>query len=128
MMRVMPRSGATRDLVPKQVPRSARDGTHPFHSELCKRIGHTLPGRLAVFAQHWPERVALREKHRGCWRRIPSLVGPRSSLERDFIEAAFSLFSVERIWPLVRLPYVEAALRSTLRSGLLFDQDRRWSQ
>jgi len=42
--------------------------THPFHSELCRRIGHTLPGRLAVFAHHWPERVALREKHRGLWR------------------------------------------------------------
>jgi len=41
---------------------------HPFHSELCRRIGHTLPGRLAVFAHHWPERVALREKHRGLWR------------------------------------------------------------
>jgi long-chain acyl-CoA synthetase len=41
---------------------------HPFHSELCKRIGHTLPGRLAVFAQYWPDRVALREKHRGLWR------------------------------------------------------------
>jgi long-chain acyl-CoA synthetase len=41
---------------------------HPFHSELCQRIGHTLPGRLAVFAQHWPQRVALREKHRGLWR------------------------------------------------------------
>jgi long-chain acyl-CoA synthetase len=45
-----------------------RDDTHPFHSELSQRIGHTLPGRLAVFAQHWPERVALREKHRGLWR------------------------------------------------------------
>jgi long-chain acyl-CoA synthetase len=41
---------------------------HPFHSELCRRIGHTLPGRLAVFAHHWPDRVALREKHRGLWR------------------------------------------------------------
>jgi long-chain acyl-CoA synthetase len=41
---------------------------HPFHSGLCKRIGHTLPGRLAVFAQYWPDRVALREKHRGLWR------------------------------------------------------------
>jgi len=41
---------------------------HPFHSELCQRIGHTLPGRLAVFAQAWPQRVALREKHRGLWR------------------------------------------------------------
>ncbi len=41
---------------------------HPFHSELCKSIGHTLPGRLAVFAHHWPRRVALREKHRGVWR------------------------------------------------------------
>jgi long-chain acyl-CoA synthetase len=48
--------------------RSARIEGHPFHSELCKHIGHTLPGRLAVFAQHWPERVALREKHRGLWR------------------------------------------------------------
>jgi long-chain acyl-CoA synthetase len=41
---------------------------HPFRSELARRIGHTLPGRLAVFAHHWPERVALREKHRGLWR------------------------------------------------------------
>ena len=41
---------------------------HPFNSELCRRIGHTLPGRLAVFAHHWPGRVALREKHRGLWR------------------------------------------------------------
>jgi long-chain acyl-CoA synthetase len=41
---------------------------HPFHSKLCKKIGHTLPGRLAVFAHHWPARVALREKHRGLWR------------------------------------------------------------
>ncbi|MGQ0586496.1 MAG: AMP-dependent synthetase/ligase [Gammaproteobacteria bacterium] len=41
---------------------------HPFHSELCRRIGHTLPGRLAVFAHHWPDRAALREKHRGLWR------------------------------------------------------------
>jgi long-chain acyl-CoA synthetase len=45
-----------------------RAADHPFHSELCRRIGHTLPGRLAVFAQHWPQRVALREKHRGLWR------------------------------------------------------------
>jgi long-chain acyl-CoA synthetase len=44
------------------------DPSHPFHSDLCRRIGHTLPGRLAVFAHHWPERVALREKHRGLWR------------------------------------------------------------
>ena len=44
-----------------------------------------------------------------------------------FIEAAFWLFFVERIWPLVRLPCVEAALRSKLRSGLLSDQDRRSS-
>jgi long-chain acyl-CoA synthetase len=48
--------------------RGARIEGHPFHSELCKRIGHTLPGRLAVFAHHWPGRVALREKHRGLWR------------------------------------------------------------
>ncbi len=41
---------------------------HPFHSELCGRIGHTLPGRVAVFAHFWPRRVALREKHRGLWR------------------------------------------------------------
>jgi len=41
---------------------------HPFHSELCGRIGHTLPGRVAVFAHFWPQRVALREKHRGLWR------------------------------------------------------------
>ena len=41
---------------------------HPFHSELCQRIGHTLPGRLAVFAHQWPDRVAMREKHRGLWR------------------------------------------------------------
>lgn len=45
-----------------------KDASHPFHSELCGRIGHTLPGRLAVFARHWPQRVALREKHRGLWR------------------------------------------------------------
>jgi long-chain acyl-CoA synthetase len=67
-MSVIPRSAATRDLVRDEIPRSARDDTHPFHSELCQRIGHTLPGRLAVFAHHWPERVALREKHRGLWR------------------------------------------------------------
>jgi long-chain acyl-CoA synthetase len=42
--------------------------THPLDFELCQRIGHTLPGRLAVFAHHWPERVALREKHLGLWR------------------------------------------------------------
>jgi len=41
---------------------------HPFHSELCRRIGHTLPGRVAVFAHHWPQRCALREKWRGVWR------------------------------------------------------------
>ena len=41
---------------------------HPFHSELCQRIGHTLPGRVAVFAHAWPARVALREKYRGLWR------------------------------------------------------------
>jgi long-chain acyl-CoA synthetase len=46
----------------------SRNADHPFHSPLCHRIGHTLPGRLAVFAQHWPGRVALREKHRGLWR------------------------------------------------------------
>jgi long-chain acyl-CoA synthetase len=48
--------------------RSVLFSGHPFHSELCRHIGHTLPGRLAVFAHHWPERVALREKHRGRWR------------------------------------------------------------
>lgn len=41
---------------------------HPFRSALCSRLGHTLPGRLAVFAHHWPQRTALREKHRGLWR------------------------------------------------------------
>lgn len=41
---------------------------HPFDSALCQRIGHTLPGRVAVFAHHWPERIALREKWRGLWR------------------------------------------------------------
>lgn len=44
------------------------DTTHPFHSQLRQRIGHTLPGRVAVFAHFWPDRVALREKHRGLWR------------------------------------------------------------
>jgi long-chain acyl-CoA synthetase len=44
--------------------------SHPIRSELCRRIGHTLPGRLAVFAHHWPRRVALREKHRGLWREV----------------------------------------------------------
>lgn len=42
----------------------------PIHSELGRRIGHTLPGRLAVFAHHWPQRVALREKFRGLWREV----------------------------------------------------------
>lgn len=37
---------------------------------LCARIGHTLPGRVAVFAAQWPERVALREKWRGVWRGV----------------------------------------------------------
>lgn len=41
---------------------------HPIFSDLAKRIGHTLPGRVAVFAHHWPERCAIREKWRGLWR------------------------------------------------------------
>lgn len=40
----------------------------PLDTELGQRLGHTLPGRVAVFAHHWPDRVALREKHRGLWR------------------------------------------------------------
>jgi long-chain acyl-CoA synthetase len=43
-------------------------GGHPHQSALGQRIGHTLPGRVAVFAHHWPERCAIREKHRGRWR------------------------------------------------------------
>ncbi|MFP5357858.1 MAG: AMP-dependent synthetase/ligase [Gammaproteobacteria bacterium] len=42
--------------------------SHPVDSALCQQIGHTLPGRVAVFAEHWPERPALREKWRGIWR------------------------------------------------------------
>jgi long-chain acyl-CoA synthetase len=41
---------------------------HPYHSELRRRIGHTLPGRVALFAHFWPQRPALREKWRGLWR------------------------------------------------------------
>lgn len=41
---------------------------HPIFSEQAKRLGHTLPGRVAVFAQHWPDRCAIREKWRGLWR------------------------------------------------------------
>lgn len=43
---------------------------HPFDSELCQRIGHTLPGRVATFAAHWPQREAIREKWRGLWRGV----------------------------------------------------------
>ena len=41
---------------------------HPIHSDDARRWGHTLPGRVLLFARHWPERVALREKYRGLWR------------------------------------------------------------
>ena len=41
---------------------------HPIFSEQAKRLGHSLPGRVAVFAQHWPDRCAIREKWRGLWR------------------------------------------------------------
>jgi long-chain acyl-CoA synthetase len=41
---------------------------HPYRSALCREIGHTLPGRVAVFAHFWPERCALREKNLGRWR------------------------------------------------------------
>lgn len=41
---------------------------HPTDSALCQQIGHSLPGRVAVFAAHWPEHPALREKWRGIWR------------------------------------------------------------
>ncbi len=41
---------------------------HPIRSEAAARWGHTLPGRVLLFARHWPERVALREKWRGLWR------------------------------------------------------------
>ena len=45
---------------------------HPIFSEQAKRLGHTLPGRVAVFAQHWPDRCAIREKWRGLWRETTS--------------------------------------------------------
>lgn len=41
---------------------------HPIRSPLAERIGHTLPGRLLLFARRWPRRTALREKWRGLWR------------------------------------------------------------
>ena len=41
---------------------------HPINSPKAERLGHTLPGRLAVFAHHWPDRCAIREKWRGLWR------------------------------------------------------------
>lgn len=41
---------------------------HPVNSELFARIGHTLPGRVAVFAELMPEHCAIREKWRGLWR------------------------------------------------------------
>jgi long-chain acyl-CoA synthetase len=55
-------------MISRQTAAAAVDADHPFRSELCRRIGHTLPGRVATFAHYWPERCALREKQLGRWR------------------------------------------------------------
>ena len=73
------------------------NAAHPFRSELCRRLGHTLPGRLAVFAHHWPRRVALREKHRGLWREftwadyLRRVMAVSEALARDGLAAGDSI-------------------------------------
>ncbi len=44
--------------------------THPLDTDYGRQWGNTLPGRLAVFAQSWPHRTALREKDLGLWKEI----------------------------------------------------------